>query len=207
MNFFFFNLFTRPELFFAVVISVGVSVCIHEFCHAYTALKMGDPTAAQMGHLTLNPLKQMGWFSLIMLLLLGFCWGEVPVNPANLTRKGRVMTSLAGPGVNLLLFVWGSVLGAVGLAVLDSELICAYAAIFAQLNMVLFCINIMPVPGFDGGQVLMEFIPRSKLYASEVGKGFMIGAVLLLFYCVEYIGIAATWVTLNVFDFCGGLLS
>lgn len=201
MNFFFFNLFTRPELFFAVVISVGVSVCIHEFCHAYTALKMGDPTAAQMGHLTLNPLKQMGWFSLIMLLLLGFCWGAVPVNPANLTRKGRIMTSLAGPGVNLLLFVWGSVLGAVGLAVLDSELICAYAAIFAQLNMVLFCINIMPVPGFDGGQVLMEFIPRNKLYASEVGKGFMIGAMLLLFYCSGYIFRYSEWITGKVLLF------
>lgn len=200
MNFFFTNLFTHPHFFFAVVVSVGVSVCIHEFCHAYTALKMGDPTAAQMGHLTLNPLKQMGWCSLIMLLLLGFCWGAVPVNPANLTRKGRVMTSLAGPGVNLLLFVLGCVAGAVCLLA-DSELFCAYAAIFAQINMVLFCINIMPVPGFDGGQVLMEFIPRNKLYASELGKGFMIGAMLLLFYCSGYIFRYSEWITGKVLLF------
>lgn len=206
MNFFFTNLFSQPELFFAVIISVGVSVCIHEFCHAYTALKMGDPTAAQLGHLTLNPLKQMDWFSLIMLLLLGFCWGAVPVNPANLTRKGRIMTSLAGPGVNLLLFVLGCVVGTVGWAVLDSELIYAYAAVFAQLNMVLFCINIMPIPGFDGGQVLMEFIPRNKLYASEAGKGFMIGAMLLLFYCSGYIFRYSEWVTQKVFIFCWELL-
>ena len=206
MNFFFTTLFTDPLYFIIVVLAVGLSVCIHEFCHAYAALKMGDPTAAQMGHLTLNPIKQMGWFSLIMLLMLGFCWGAVPVNPANLTRKGRVMTSLAGPGVNLLLFVWGSVLGAVGLAVLDSELICAYAAIFAQLNMVLFCINIIPVPGFDGGQVLMEFIPRNKLYASEVGKGFMIGAMLLLFYCSGYIFRYSEWITGKVLFFLVELL-
>ena len=76
MNFFVTNLFREPALFFMVVLSVGSSVCIHEFCHAYAALKMGDPTAAQMGHLTLNPLKQMGWFSVVMLLLLGFCWGR-----------------------------------------------------------------------------------------------------------------------------------
>ena len=68
-------------------------------------------------------------------------------------------------------------------------------------------IKTMAGEDLDGGQVLMEFIPRAKLYASEVGKGFMIGAMLLLFYCVEYIWVGARWVTLNVFDFCGGLLS
>jgi hypothetical protein len=53
----------------------------------------------------------------------------------------------------------------------------------------------MPIPGFDGSKVLMEFIPHSKLYASEAGKGFMIGAVLLLFYCVDYIFKWADWIT------------
>ena len=207
MNFFFTTLFTDPLYFVIVVLAVGLSVCIHEFCHAYAALKMGDPTAAQMGHLTLNPLKQMGWFSLIMLLMLGFCWGAVPVNSNNLTRKGRIMVSLAGPGANLLLFGVGIAVGLITFKFIEWRVVFASALIFAQLNLVLFCINIMPVPGFDGGQVLMEFIPRGKLYASEVGKGFMIGAMLLLFYCVDYIWVGARWVTLNVFDFCGGLLS
>ena len=83
------RLFSDPTMFFTIIIAVGLSVCIHEFCHAYTALKCGDPTAARMGHLTLNPLKQMGVISIIMLLLLGICWGSVPVNPGNLDRKKR----------------------------------------------------------------------------------------------------------------------
>ena len=207
MNFFFTSLFSHPTFFFIVVLSVGLSVCIHEFCHAYAALKMGDPTAAQMGHLTLNPLKQMGWFSLIMLLLLGFCWGAVPVNPANLTRKGRIAVSLAGPGANLMLFAVGIIAGLIALRLWQWEGLFGVALTFAQINMVLFCINIMPVPGFDGGQVLMEFIPRSKLYASEVGKGFMIGAMLLLFYCVGYIFSYSEWATRKVFIFCWELLS
>lgn len=207
MNFFFTSLFSHPTFFFIVVLSVGLSVCIHEFCHAYTALKMGDPTAAQLGHLTLNPLKQMGWFSLIMLLLLGFCWGAVPVNPANLTRKGRIAVSLAGPGANLMLFAVGIIAGLIALRLWQWEGLFGVAITFAQINMVLFCINIMPVPGFDGGQVLMEFIPRSKLYASEVGKGFMIGAMLLLFYCVGYIFSYSEWATRKVFIFCWELLS
>lgn len=207
MNFFFTSLFSHPTFFFIVVLSVGLSVCIHEFCHAYAALKMGDPTAAQMGHLTLNPLKQMGWFSLIMLLLLGFCWGAVPVNPANLSRKGRIAVSLAGPGANLMLFAVGIIAGLIALRLWQWEGLFGVAITFAQINMVLFCINIMPVPGFDGGQVLMEFIPRSKLYASEVGKGFMIGAMLLLFYCVGYIFSYSEWATRKVFIFCWELLS
>ena len=207
MNFFFTSIFSHPTFFFIVVLSVGLSVCIHEFCHAYAALKMGDPTAAQMGHLTLNPLKQMGWFSLIMLLLLGFCWGAVPVNPANLTRKGRIAVSLAGPGANLMLFAVGIIAGLIALRLWQWEGLFGVAITFAQINMVLFCINIMPVPGFDGGQVLMEFIPRSKLYASEVGKGFMIGAMLLLFYCVGYIFSYSEWATRKVFIFCWELLS
>ena len=207
MNFFFTSLFSHPTFFFIVVLSVGLSVCIHEFCHAYAALKMGDPTAAQMGHLTLNPLKQMGWFSLIMLLMLGFCWGAVPVNPANLTRKGRIAVSLAGPGANLMLFAVGIIAGLIALRLCQWEGLFGVAITFAQINMVLFCINIMPVPGFDGGQVLMEFIPRSKLYASEVGKGFMIGAMLLLFYCVGYIFSYSEWATRKVFIFCWELLS
>ena len=207
MNLFFTSLFSHPTFFFIVVLSVGLSVCIHEFCHAYAALKMGDPTAAQMGHLTLNPLKQMGWFSLIMLLLLGFCWGAVPVNPANLSRKGRIAVSLAGPGANLMLFAVGIIAGLIALRLWQWEGLFGVAITFAQINMVLFCINIMPVPGFDGGQVLMEFIPRSKLYASEVGKGFMIGAMLLLFYCVGYIFSYSEWATRKVFIFCWELLS
>ena len=207
MNFFFTSLFSHPTFFFIVVLSVGLSVCIHEFCHAYAALKMGDPTAAQMGHLTLNPLKQMGWFSLIMLLLLGFCWGAVPVNPANLTRKGRIAVSLAGPGANLMLFAVGIIAGLIALRLWQWEGLFGVAITFAQINMVLFCINIMPVPGFDGGQVLMEFIPRSKLYASEVGKGFMIGMVLLLFYSVEYIYKWSYTITCAILEFCWSLIA
>ena len=180
------NLFENPLFFAAVIISVGFSVCLHEFFHAYAALKCGDRTAADAGHLTLNPLKQMGVISIVMLVMLGLCWGAVPVDPRNLTRGKRILVSLAGPLTNLALFAAGIIAGSVCIW-LKFEPILYFAIIFAGLNMVLFCVNIAPVPGFDGGNVLMELIGGERMYSSELGKGFMIGSFLLLFYLIDYI--------------------
>lgn len=205
MNFFISNLFRDPFLFFAVILSVGLSVCIHEFCHAYVALKSGDPTAARLGHLTLNPLKQMGILSIVMLLMLGFCWGSVPVDPNNLTRKKRIFVSLAGPFANLILFVLG-VIGSLVMLKIGSEHGLRLTLIFTQLNMVLFFINMAPVPGFDGGQVFTEFIGRDKIYSSELGKGFMLGSFLLLFYLVDHIFYWSNVITVRVITYLGGLI-
>ena len=206
MNIFAVNLFRDPAMFFTVIISVGLSVCIHEFCHAYAALKCGDPTAANAGHLTLNPLKQMGWISVIMLLLLGFCWGAVPVNPNNLTRRGRIAVALAGPGANIALFCLG-VLFFLAAGKLDWNILMAPAFIFSQLNLVLFCINIAPVPGFDGGALLAETGVAGKLYTSELGKGVVVGMMLLLFYLVDYIFVWSSNITTAAIQFLWGIIS
>ena len=86
------------------------------------------------------------------------------------------------------------------------ESMVMFTVIFAQVNMVLFCINIAPVPGFDGGTVLMELIGGEKLYSSELGKGFMIGSFLLLFYLMDYIFAWASWATAHLLNFLGNLL-
>ena len=100
----------NPTYFCLMTMIVIFSICFHEYCHARTALWMGDSTAADSGHLTLNPMKQMGMISVIMLLILGFAWGAVPVNPQKLRSKyrwGEFATSMAGPCGNLILFVIG----------------------------------------------------------------------------------------------------
>ena len=205
MNLFITNIYKDPLLFFSVIIAVGFSVCVHEFCHAWMAKKCGDLTAAAAGHLTLNPLKQMGVISIIMLLILGFCWGAVPVNNAILTRRQRIAVSLAGPGANLGLFLCG-VIAFLLAGKLNLNIALPLILIFTQLNLVLFCINIAPVPGFDGGNIAAELLPMHKLYSSEVGKGFMIGMVLLLFYSVDYIYLWSGKITYAVLKLCWSLI-
>src|SRR5512137_2480723 len=117
MNFFVSSLAQDPFYFFSWVGIVAFSICFHEYAHASMALKRGDDTAAKLGHLTLNPMVQMGPMSIVMLLLIGIAWGAVPVNPGRLrTRADAALVSFAGPAANLLLsLLFGGVVGALSL--------------------------------------------------------------------------------------------
>lgn len=189
-------LWLDPRLFFTVVLLVVFSVCCHEYMHALTALRMGDDTAARRGHLTLNPFRQMGPLSLLLLLFVGIAWGQVPVNPSNFrSRAGRVLTALAGPLTNLGLWLVFSALaffafnrGADGFA----SGMLTYGAV---LNFALFVFNMLPVPGLDGFNVLMEFCPDLLRRDSEVVKGAFFMLVALLFIFVDKFFEAAKIVT------------
>ena len=80
---------SNPFFYFSWVFIVVFSICVHEYAHAATALQLGDDTAAQSGHLTLNPMVQMGGTSLAALLLVGVAWGAVPVNPPRRSRSWK----------------------------------------------------------------------------------------------------------------------
>jgi len=176
-------LWLDPRFFAAAIFLVIFSICCHEFMHALTALKFGDDTAARHGHLTLNPLKQMGWISLAMLLFLGIAWGQVPVDPANFRRRrDRVLTSLAGPLTNLALWIAFGALSYACLKWRGTEDFAGNMLVYgAIMNFALFVLNLLPVPGLDGFNVLFEYFPRLFRRDSEVVKGAFFILVALLF--------------------------
>ena len=183
------NLWRDPYFFFAASFLVIFSVCCHEFMHAWVAMKEGDCTAADLGHLTLNPLKQMGLFSLILLVFLGIAWGQVPVNPANYRRRSSALRiALAGPLTNLVLALCLVVLCAFLLAG-GVEDFRALRMIFygSVLNLVLFFLNMFPVPGFDGFNVVQHFFPGFLRFKSEAATILMVVLILLLFSCIRYL--------------------
>ena len=111
MSLFIQQLWENPPFFFAVAIIVIFSICCHEFMHAYIALKEGDPTAADAGHLTLNPFRQMGLWSLIIFAFFGLAWGQVPVRHDRMRhRHGPPLVAVAGPATSLALAVGFTVL-------------------------------------------------------------------------------------------------
>lgn len=180
------TLWQNPLLFFIQIFVVVVSVCVHELAHAWVALRQGDPTAAEQGHLTLNPLKQMGVMSLVMLAVIGIAWGQVPVNPGRMRHRwSDMIVSFAGPGANLMLFVFCSI--ALGLSIHfnapDNALLIF--GLGGTLNIVLFAINILPVPGFDGWHIVSYFMPRLTQVKGEVAMG---GALLLLMLVFIFLG-------------------
>ena len=81
------RLIENPRVYAPLALIVIFSICAHELMHAWTALKQGDDTAARLGHLTLNPLKQMGVVSLVMFAFVGVAWGAVPVDPSRMRRR------------------------------------------------------------------------------------------------------------------------
>ena len=179
-------LWSDPRLFFTAILIVVLSVSCHEFMHAFVALKMGDDTAARNGHLTLKPLKQMGWLSLVMLLFLGIAWGQVPVNPANFrSRRGRVLTSLAGPLTNFVLWLCFTVGVFVCFKAEAGELAVAMLTYGAVMNLVLFVFNMLPIPGLDGFAVVGEVFPELLRSGSEAVKGAFFMLVVLVFVFID----------------------
>jgi len=150
---------TQPFFFFSWILIITFSICVHEYAHAQVALWKGDDTAAQLGHLSLNPLVQMGWGSLIMLVLIGIAWGSVPVNTSSLRGKSaHAQVAFAGPLANLILCVLFGLLGAVADAAALAPEIQKFVMMASMANGVLFLFNMLPIPMFDGWTVLSLFV-------------------------------------------------
>lgn len=88
--------------------AILLSLSIHEAAHGYAAYKLGDPTAKNLGRLTLNPLKHINLFGFIAMLFFRVGWANpVPINTRNFKnpRKGMAISSAAGPLSNLCLAI------------------------------------------------------------------------------------------------------
>ena len=182
-------LWREPYFFFAAAFVVIFSICCHEFMHAWVAMKEGDCTAADAGHLTLNPLKQMGWCSLLLFAFLGIAWGQFPVEPRNFRRPSSgLRISLAGPLTNLALAVIMLFLCALLLVFeVGDERGIRMVFYGCVLNQVLFMLNMIPVPGFDGFAVVKHFFPRFLNFKSEAATLVSVVLILLLFSSIRYL--------------------
>lgn len=183
MNLFINYLFRDPQFFFTWLVFVIFSICCHEFMHAYVALKQGDSTAADAGHLTLNPLKQMGLFSLIMLAVAGIAWGAVPVRPYLMRhRHSDALVAFAGPATNFALYLVFGVLCFLTAIFSDNEYPVEMLQLASLLNIVLFLLNLLPIPGLDGWTILRSFVPRIGELSSELMNGIFFILFFLVFF-------------------------
>ncbi|NLG84484.1 MAG: site-2 protease family protein [Firmicutes bacterium] len=158
----------------------------HEFFHAYVSFRLGDPTAARAGRLTLLPwvhLDPLGTLMLILSYLSGYAFGwarPVPIDPSYYRNpaRGVLLVSAAGPLANLFLA------GLFGLCVrlpwflqapwVVQEFILAGVTI----NLGLFLFNLIPVPPLDGAGILGYFL-RGRLRVAH-RRMREIGLVLLV---------------------------
>lgn len=204
------TLFTNPTLFLMVCLIVVFSVCLHEYFHAQVGVLEGDYTLRD--HLTLNPFKQMGFMSLLMLALIGIAWGAVPVDRSLMrSRWSMLRVSLAGPLANLLLFLTAWILiGVLHLPKFYREtpeyiMVLQFVMLFGIYNFVLLVFNLLPAPGLDGWNILSELFPKMRNISSEVVKGAMLFIMLLAFVGVQFLfAIGSMIMSLSILLMRGG---
>lgn len=151
------------------VVTLVLSITVHEWAHAFAAYRLGDDTAAREGRLTLNPVSHadpLGTLILpVVFTLMGpgmlFGWGRpVPYVPTNFTRKvsmraGEAIVAFAGPLSNLILaIVCGGLFFGLPYSVLPpTSPFYPLLQNMVSLNVVLFFFNLLPVPPLDGSKI------------------------------------------------------
>ena len=179
----------------SVAISLAVllvSLTIHEAAHAWTADKLGDPTARQLGRVSLNPIVHIDPIGTILLPLLAMFspipligWAKpVPVDMRYLRHPYRDFGIIAAAGP-LSNFAQASVGAIVWLALLDSGDRGLFAGVvwkFIEVNLLLAFFNLIPVPPLDGGNVLAGLLPRgaAEVFVTIRPFGFFILYALMI---------------------------
>jgi Zn-dependent protease len=175
-------------VFTLVIAGFLVSLCLHEFAHAYTAWRFGDHDVEVRGYLTLNPLKyshpllSLGLPALFIALGgIGLPGGAVYVRTSWMTKQQKTLVSLAGPFTNLVFAVLLLVLTSL---LRDSEhsVFWAGMAFLGFLQVTAFVLNMLPIPGLDGYGALEPHLSPQTQRALEPAKqwGFFILLFLLL---------------------------
>ena len=169
------------------------TLTIHECAHGYIAYKMGDPTARNMGRLTLNPIRHIDPIGFILLMFFSFGWAKpVMINPRYFKnpKRGMAISAAAGPLSNLIMAFFGVVIyRTVAIVVIKNGLFVNtfalsaldFLSLFAVLNVYFAVFNLIPLPPLDGSRIVSYMLPRKLgYYYNQIERyGFLILIMLL----------------------------
>lgn len=201
---FFASLFDDPQLFLVRFIIVVFSICFHENMHARVARKLGDDTAVKLGYAGINPLRQMGVGSLVMLFFIGIAWGKVPVDESRLRGKfAPALVAAAGVIGNIILSL-GFILAAtlIGRFGRNDDMPALEALFFGGvINLVLAIVNLLPIPGLDGHAIFSNLLPSVFKRQGNFGKFAIFLSIMLVFLLFGQIFSLAEVAAINMVSF------
>ena len=198
--------------------AILISLSFHEWGHAYAAYRLGDPTARNLGRMSINPVRHIDPLGLLMLVIARFGWAKpVPINPRNFKnlRRDDTIVSLAGITVNFCLAIV-SMLAIYIFAVLGGTnfVIANILYYFLSINLGLMVFNLIPLPPLDGSHVLENLLirrvgPRPFLFLQRYGNFILLGLLItgilsgVLGTLVSYIMMGLEWLFTSIFRYPG----
>ena len=169
-----------------------IALSFHEFAHAWMSNKLGDPTPARQGRLTINPMAHIDWIGFIALIFCGFGWGKpVMIDPYYYKNKRRdeFLVGVAGVTLNLVLAIifsfpakWlYSLYLSTGSILIEMAFYILYYTVMINLCLMIF--NLIPCPTLDGWGLATQIFNLEKYdwYQSvyRYGPIILIGLILL----------------------------
>ena len=178
-----------------------LALSVHESAHGYVAGRLGDPTARNLGRITLNPVKHFDLLGFLSMLILHIGWAKpVPVNSRYFKnpRRDFAFVGAAGPLSNLCLAIlhlallrivmifatdavlYGRISSETALIVLSLVVYILYMGV--AMNVILAIFNLIPVPPFDGSRIFYAFLPPKWYFGvMKYERYIMIGCIALFF--------------------------
>lgn len=181
-----------------------LSVCVHEWGHAFVADKLGDSTPRSQGRVTLNPLAHIDPVGTLLIpAMAALTGGRIPAlgwgkpvftNPNRYTRRlslhrASMLVAAAGPAMNLVFALLLSLIFVAAMRLFPSTTLGAGLMQLITMNLGLMIFNLLPIPPLDGGTVLKGFLPRQHHHFLEPldRYGFIVLLGLLVTGLLDYI--------------------